>query len=136
ADNIMLVSESAKGLNNRLENLREVLEDNGLRNKSRRIGEDISHRIKAAWMEWKAATRVLCNRNGGSGGIENAKVIPNGVYRVELKVKNIINKMREGWLRWFGHVRRRPQLAPVRRVEALVVDDLRRIGTSRELELD
>ncbi|GJX76077.1 hypothetical protein Tco_0322888 [Tanacetum coccineum] len=39
--------------------------------------------------------------------------------------------LREGRLSWFGHVRRRPQRpqsAPVRRVEALVVDDLRRRG--------
>ncbi|GJY18037.1 hypothetical protein Tco_0389528, partial [Tanacetum coccineum] len=36
--------------------------------------------------------------------------------------------MREGWLRWFGHVKRRPQSTPVRRVGALVVDDLRRRG--------
>nr|GEY54190.1 putative methyltransferase family protein [Tanacetum cinerariifolium] len=36
--------------------------------------------------------------------------------------------MREGRLRWFGHVKRRPQTAPVRRVEALVVVDLRRMG--------
>ncbi|GJZ79728.1 hypothetical protein Tco_0644565 [Tanacetum coccineum] len=55
-------------------------------------------------------------------------MIPNEVYRAELKVETIINRMREGQLRWFGHVRRRPQSAPVRRVEALVVDGLRRRG--------
>ncbi|GKC79766.1 hypothetical protein Tco_1130540, partial [Tanacetum coccineum] len=44
-------------------------------------------------------------------------MILNGVYRAELEVENIIKKMREGRLRWFGHVRRRPQSAPVRRVE-------------------
>ncbi|GJS46894.1 hypothetical protein Tco_0597015 [Tanacetum coccineum] len=55
-------------------------------------------------------------------------MIPNGVYRAELEVETIINKMREGRLRWFGHVRRRPQSAPVRRVEALVVDGMRRRG--------
>ncbi|GJZ65523.1 hypothetical protein Tco_0622219 [Tanacetum coccineum] len=55
-------------------------------------------------------------------------MIPNGVYRAELEVESIINKIREGRLRWFGHVRRRPQLAPVRRVEALVVNGLRRKG--------
>nr|GFC05145.1 E3 ubiquitin-protein ligase KEG [Tanacetum cinerariifolium] len=36
--------------------------------------------------------------------------------------KNIVR------LRWFGHVRRRPKSALVRRVEALVVDGLRRRG--------
>ncbi|GJW79927.1 hypothetical protein Tco_0143902 [Tanacetum coccineum] len=55
-------------------------------------------------------------------------MIPNGVYRAQLKVESIINKTREVRLRWFGHVRRRPQSAPVRRVESLVVDGLRRRG--------
>ncbi|GJY46890.1 hypothetical protein Tco_0435953 [Tanacetum coccineum] len=55
-------------------------------------------------------------------------MIPNRVYRSELKVEIIINKIREGWLRWFGHIRRRPQSTPIRRVEALVVDGLRRRG--------
>jgi hypothetical protein len=51
-------------------------------------------------------------------------MIPNGVFRAKLEVENIISKMREGRLRWFGHVRRRP----VRRVEALVVEGVRRRG--------
>ncbi|GJU11925.1 hypothetical protein Tco_1134321 [Tanacetum coccineum] len=53
-------------------------------------------------------------------------MIPNGVYRAQLEVETIINKMRKGRLRWFGHVRRIPQSALVRIVEALVVDELRR----------
>ncbi|GJR38233.1 ataxia telangiectasia mutated family protein [Tanacetum coccineum] len=139
--------------------------------KSGRIDEDVSYRIKAAWMKMRVATGVLCDRkvplklNGkfyrvairpallyGSEcwpitkalanrmevaelrmlrwtyGRTLSDMIPNGVYRAELEVENIINKMREGRLRWFGHVRRRPQSAPVRRVEALVVDGLRRRG--------
>ncbi|GJW69834.1 hypothetical protein Tco_0126751 [Tanacetum coccineum] len=59
-------------------------------------------------------------------------MIPNRVYRAELEVEPIINKMREGRLRWFGHVRRRPQSASVRRVEALVVDGMRRRGFACE----
>nr|GEU36975.1 ribonuclease H-like domain-containing protein [Tanacetum cinerariifolium] len=55
-------------------------------------------------------------------------IIQNEVYRAELEMESIINKMKEGRLRWFGHVRRRPQSAPVRRVEALVVDGMRRRG--------
>ncbi|GJZ47829.1 hypothetical protein Tco_0601661 [Tanacetum coccineum] len=55
-------------------------------------------------------------------------MIPNGVYRAELEVETIINKMREGRLRWLGHVRRRPQSAPVRRVKVVVVDGSRRRG--------
>ncbi|GKE70956.1 hypothetical protein Tco_1529028, partial [Tanacetum coccineum] len=55
-------------------------------------------------------------------------MIPNGVFRVELGVDSIIDKMREGRLRWFGHVKRRPQTAPVRRVEAMLVEGSRRRG--------
>ncbi|GJT00728.1 NHL repeat-containing protein [Tanacetum coccineum] len=55
-------------------------------------------------------------------------MIPNGVFRVELGVDSIIDKMREGRLRWFGHVKRRPQSAPVRRVEAMAVEGSRRRG--------
>ncbi|GJU04196.1 hypothetical protein Tco_1114534 [Tanacetum coccineum] len=55
-------------------------------------------------------------------------MIPNGVFRTNLQVVTIVNKMREGRLRWFGHVNRRPQSAPVRRVEALIVDGARRRG--------
>nr|GEV44021.1 polyprotein, putative [Tanacetum cinerariifolium] len=62
-------------------------------------------------------------------------MIPNGVFRAELDVDSIIDKMREGRLRWFVHVKRRPQTAPIRRVEALLVDGSRRRGTRGEIEL-
>ncbi|XP_071728780.1 uncharacterized protein [Rutidosis leptorrhynchoides] len=53
-------------------------------------------------------------------------MIPNSVYRKNLKVRSIVDKLREEWLRWFGHVRRRPLNASVRRVDALTVDGVRR----------
>ncbi|GJR04941.1 hypothetical protein Tco_0527925 [Tanacetum coccineum] len=55
-------------------------------------------------------------------------MILNGVFRAELDVDTIIDNMREGRLRWFGHVKRRPQTSSIRRVEALLVDDSRRRG--------
>nr|GEU53212.1 putative cytochrome P450 [Tanacetum cinerariifolium] len=55
-------------------------------------------------------------------------MISNGVFRAELEVESILHKTREGRLRWFGHVKRTPQTAPVRRVKALFVDGLRRRG--------
>nr|GEX95485.1 NADH-ubiquinone oxidoreductase 20.9 kDa subunit [Tanacetum cinerariifolium] len=55
-------------------------------------------------------------------------MIPNEVFRVVIEVETIISKMREGRLRWFGHVRRMPQQAPVRRFEALIVNGKRRRG--------
>ncbi|KAD4385913.1 hypothetical protein E3N88_26082 [Mikania micrantha] len=48
--------------------------------------------------------------------------IRNDVFRERLQVANISEKVREGRLRWFGHVRRRSQLAPVRKVELLMVE--------------
>ncbi|GKC72138.1 hypothetical protein Tco_1118021, partial [Tanacetum coccineum] len=55
-------------------------------------------------------------------------MLPNGVYRAELEVETIINKIRERRLRWFRHARRRLHSAPVRRVKALVVDRSRKRG--------
>nr|GFB70043.1 hypothetical protein [Tanacetum cinerariifolium] len=31
--------------------------------KSRRIDKDVAHRIKAAWLKWRATTRVFCDKN-------------------------------------------------------------------------
>ena len=54
--------------------------------------------------------------------------IPTGVFRDELEVGSILNKLREGRLRWFGHVRRRDQTTPLRRAESIIVDGIRRRG--------
>ncbi|GKC94850.1 ABC transporter I family member 10-like protein [Tanacetum coccineum] len=43
-------------------------------------------------------------------------MIPNGAFQRNLQVGTIVDKMREGRLRWFGHVKRRPQSTPVRKV--------------------
>ncbi|GJY76362.1 hypothetical protein Tco_0481478 [Tanacetum coccineum] len=51
-------------------------------------------------------------------------MIPNGAFRRNLQVATIVNKMREGRLRWFGHVKKRPR--SVRRVESITVDGVRR----------
>nr|GEW06525.1 putative reverse transcriptase, identical [Tanacetum cinerariifolium] len=48
-------------------------------------------------------------------------MIPNGVFRAAIDVDSIVDKMKEGRLRWFGHVKMRPQNASVRRVEAMKV---------------
>ncbi|KAD6119585.1 hypothetical protein E3N88_10856 [Mikania micrantha] len=57
--------------------------------------------------------------------------IRNEVFRERLQVANISNKVREGRLRWFGHVRRRSQSAPVRKVELLIVEGKRGRGRPR-----
>ncbi|GJX44892.1 retrovirus-related pol polyprotein LINE-1 [Tanacetum coccineum] len=145
ADDIVLVAESAEGLNIKLENWREVLEDNDLRVSREKTeylrcdfgdgeithNEEVDIRIGDKILQPKESSRYLGSMLHKSGRIDEdtlLNMIPNGVYRAQLKVETIINKTREGRLRWFGHVRRRPQPTPVRRVEDLVVDGLRRRG--------
>ncbi|XP_074373850.1 uncharacterized protein LOC141714217 [Apium graveolens] len=50
----------------------------------------------------------------------------NGFFMNTLRVAPIAEKVREGQLRWFGHIRRRRVAAPVRGVEDLVVSASRR----------
>ncbi|GJU13452.1 hypothetical protein Tco_1135848 [Tanacetum coccineum] len=96
--------------------------------KSGRIDEDVAHRIKAAWLkvairpsmldglECWPITKALATRmevaelrmQRWTCGKTMLDMIPNGVYRAGLEVEIIINKMREGRLRWYGHARRRP----------------------------
>ena len=52
--------------------------------------------------------------------------IRNEVIRSKIGVASIEDKMRETRLRWFGHVRRRPMDAPVRRCETVECLDYRR----------
>nr|GEW31881.1 retrovirus-related Pol polyprotein LINE-1 [Tanacetum cinerariifolium] len=187
-DDIVLIAESAEGLNNRLESWRKALEDNGLRvsrekteylrcefgkyevihqevdirigdrilqpkesfrylgsviHRSGRIDEDVAYRIIAAirpamlygsecWPITKAQANMMevaeLRMLRWTCGRTMVDMIPNGVFKAVLEVDFIIDKMREGRLRWFGHVKRRPQTAPVKRVEALLVDGVRRMG--------
>nr|GEZ49210.1 hypothetical protein [Tanacetum cinerariifolium] len=109
--------------------------------RSGRIIDDVAYRIRAGlvmmygsecWPITKAqATRVevaelrilrwICGKT-------MIDMIPNGVFRVELDVNSIVNKMRERRLSWFRHVKRRPRNASVRRVEAMEVEGSRRRG--------
>nr|GEX07533.1 integrator complex subunit 11 [Tanacetum cinerariifolium] len=165
-DDTVLVSESAEGLNDKLENWRENISDatsvtvrSPITKKWNMMaeveGRNKSHLYRIVPLKLKGKFYRAAIRHGmlyGSKCWPNTKALanmmdvtelrmlrwtcgktmldmfPNGVYREELEVETIINKMRERRLRWFWHVRRRPQSTPVRRVEALVVDDMRRMG--------
>nr|GEW52548.1 hypothetical protein [Tanacetum cinerariifolium] len=141
-----------------------AIRTSSMMHKSGRIVKDVSHRIKAAWLKWRAATGVLCNRNvplklkgnfidwqldllycmGQSVGLlrvlydTNVPLKLKGkFYKVAIRPSTLYgsecwpitialaNRMEVAELRM---LRRRPQSSPVRRVEALVVDDLRRKG--------
>ncbi|GJT31497.1 retrovirus-related pol polyprotein LINE-1 [Tanacetum coccineum] len=97
--------------------------------------DDVTHCIQAGWLKWRVPlTKVQANRMEvvemrmlrWTCGKTILDMIPNGAFRRNLQVATIVNKMREGRLRWFGHVKRRPQSALVRRVESITVDGVRR----------
>ena len=50
----------------------------------------------------------------------------NEDIRTKIGIASIEEKMRENRLRWFGHVRRRPTDAPVRRVEHINLGQVKR----------
>ncbi|GKA73946.1 retrovirus-related pol polyprotein LINE-1 [Tanacetum coccineum] len=109
------VSQSAKGLDNKLESWKESLEDNGLR--CWRITKALADRVEITelrMLRWTCGKTML-------------DMILNEVFRAILEVEIIIYKMKEGRLRWFGHVKRRLQTTPGRRVKTLLVDGLRRM---------
>ncbi|KAJ0509466.1 hypothetical protein HanIR_Chr11g0529131 [Helianthus annuus] len=54
--------------------------------------------------------------------------IRNNVFRERLEVASISDKIKEGILRWFGHVKRRQSIEPVRVVETLEVEGRRSRG--------
>nr|GEY91002.1 cytochrome P450 [Tanacetum cinerariifolium] len=114
-ERIALVSESTEGLNTRLENWREALEDNGLR----------VNREKTDYLRCDFGN-VEIDHNEEVDICIGDMILQS--KEAELEVETIINKMMEGRLRWFGHVKRKPHSTPVTRVEALVVEGLRRRG--------
>ncbi|GKC39878.1 hypothetical protein Tco_1052262 [Tanacetum coccineum] len=107
---IVLIAESAKGLNNRLERWRKALEDNGLRVSREKteylrcdfgrheIGKDrrdVDHRIRAGWMKWRAAL----------GSVAIMKAQATGWRCREMRILMwICSRQDEGrkGCRWFG----------------------------------
>nr|GEY76645.1 hypothetical protein [Tanacetum cinerariifolium] len=146
ADDIVLIVESAEGLNIRIQKWGEALEDNGLRVSREKtkylrcdfgryevLPQEVDLRIEDRILQPKESFRYLGSVIHRSGRIDEdvahrirVDMIPNGVFRAELDIDSIIDKMREGRLRWFGHVKRRPETAPVKRVEAMLVEGSRR----------
>nr|GEY30214.1 histone-lysine N-methyltransferase EZA1 [Tanacetum cinerariifolium] len=94
--------------------------------RSGRIVDDMAHRIRAALAFRVEVAELRMLR--WTCGKTMVDMISNEVFRAALEVDSIIDKMREGRLRWLEHVNRRPQSALVRRVEAMVVEGTRRRG--------
>ncbi|GKD38477.1 retrovirus-related pol polyprotein LINE-1 [Tanacetum coccineum] len=166
ADDIVLIAESAEGLNNRIEKWREALEDNGLRVSREKseylrcdfgryevLHQEVGIRIGDRILQPKESFRYLGSVIHRSGRIDEdvahvwvairlamlygsecwpiTKAQANKVEVAELRMLRWTcgkTMMEEGRLRWFGHVKRRPETAPVRRVEAMLVEGSRRRG--------
>ncbi|GKA16863.1 hypothetical protein Tco_0696700 [Tanacetum coccineum] len=90
-----------------------------------RMNKTAPNQIQNLQIARRQAQTTFSNKLPDSSMID---MIPNGVFRAEFNVNSIINKMREGRLRWFGHVKRRPETAHVRRAEAMLVEGSRRRG--------
>ncbi|XP_076947528.1 uncharacterized protein LOC143619496 [Bidens hawaiensis] len=96
-----------------------------------KIDSDVAHRVQIVGLSGDTFTKV-----GGSRD-ENVKVdvwetrldrIRNDAVRERLGVTCIPNKIREGRLRWFGHVKRRQMTAHVRLVENITIEGNRGRG--------
>ncbi|XP_071721933.1 uncharacterized protein [Rutidosis leptorrhynchoides] len=61
-----------------------------------------------------------------TSGLTLRDKVRNETIKSELNVAPIDEKIREGRLRWFGHVRRRPREAPVRKGEDIDIGTERR----------
>nr|GEX02779.1 hypothetical protein [Tanacetum cinerariifolium] len=110
ADDIVLIAELAEGLNNKIERWWEALKDNGL------------------WVSREKTKYLICDfdrvtiRPAMLYGSECWPITKAQANRVEVMELRMLR------LRWFRHVRRRPQSAFVKRVEAMLVEGSRRKG--------
>ncbi|GJY27052.1 retrovirus-related pol polyprotein LINE-1 [Tanacetum coccineum] len=151
ADDIVLVSDTPDGLNGRLEQWREMLENKGLRVSREKTeymrcdfnrnendqNEEAVIRIGEHILEPKESFRYLGYVIHKSGRIKDdvthriqaecwplTKVQANRMEVAEMRML----RWTCGRLRWFGNVKRIPQSAPVRRVETIIYDGVRRKG--------
>ncbi|KAE8676336.1 General transcription factor IIE subunit 1 isoform 3 [Hibiscus syriacus] len=117
------------------------------------IDDDVTHRIKAGWLKWRAATGVLCDKKVPlklKGNFYRMAIRPALLYGSECwAIKKDHVRMMEaaemrmlrwtcerGRLRWFGHVLRRQTSDTVRRVESITLDGAIKRGRPRRKWVD
>ncbi|GJU92804.1 cytochrome P450 714C2-like protein [Tanacetum coccineum] len=154
---IVLVSDTPEGLNGRLEQWREGLTGQQREDKipvmrlqhereqlnesfrylgseihkSDRIKDDVTHRIQAGWLKWRAAMGVLCDKNVPlklKGKFYRVAIRPAMLYGSECwpLTKVQANRMEVAEMRMLRWNLWRPQSAPVRRVDSITVKGMRR----------
>ncbi|XP_074362390.1 uncharacterized protein LOC141702639 [Apium graveolens] len=123
-DDIVIIKETRVAVNITLERWRYILESNGLRisrSKTEYLWCNFSNLPIGEGVDVLMADQVLP---------------PKDNFRNKLRVVPIAEKVREGQLCWFGHIRRRRIATPVRRVEDLVVSGSRTRGRPRRTWAD
>ncbi|XP_057535364.1 uncharacterized protein LOC130813543 [Amaranthus tricolor] len=127
ADDIVLAVETKEEANSKLEEWREALEGSVIQSNVE-IDEDVSNRIQAGWLKWRAATGVFIDKKFPSrlkGKFYRVAIRLTLLYgtecwpvkkefREKVGVAPLSAKMRENKLRWFGHVQRKTHDACIR----------------------
>ncbi|KAG5576697.1 hypothetical protein H5410_056831 [Solanum commersonii] len=98
------------------------------------IDDDVTHRIGVAWMKWRNASGVLCDKKipprlkgkflemrmlRWMCGHTRRDKIRNEVIPEKVGVASVVDKPRAR-LRWFGHVKRRSKTRDEERCEGVV----------------
>ncbi|GKD10437.1 retrovirus-related pol polyprotein LINE-1 [Tanacetum coccineum] len=119
-DDIVLVSELAEGLNDRLENWRGALEANGLR-----VSREKTEYLRCDFSNSEIAHNEeveVCIGDKILQPKESFRYLRSMLHKSRRIDEDVAHSIKVAWLK------RRLQSAPVRRVEALVVDGMRRRG--------
>ncbi|KAF3650530.1 Syntaxin-81 [Capsicum annuum] len=152
ADDVVLIDEMRKGVNDELEVWRQTLESKGFRldEVETRLGvlcdKKVPLMLKGKFYRVTVCPAMLYGAECWlvtHSHIQKVKVaemrmlrllcgltrgdkIMNEIIREKMRVALVEDKMREGRQRWFGHVMRRDADAPVCRCERLALDNFRR----------
>ncbi|XP_071722141.1 uncharacterized protein [Rutidosis leptorrhynchoides] len=112
-DDVILIDESREGWRREKSDYYDTARPSG---GTELIKKQQEHKIKVEEM------RML----RWMSGLTLKDKVRNETKRSDLNVAPIDEKIREGRLRWFGHVRRRPREAPVRKGEDIDIGTERR----------
>ena len=94
---------------------------------------EVKKRVQAGWNGWRRVSRVICDRRLPArvkGKVYSSVVRPAMVHGLERM------KMREGRLRWYGHVMRRDQEYIGRRIMEMELPGKRKRGRPKRRFLD
>ncbi|GKE48983.1 hypothetical protein Tco_1480241, partial [Tanacetum coccineum] len=98
ADDIVLLSKLAKGLNNRLENWREALEDNGLK-----VSRKMTEYLRCDFSNIKIAHNEevdICIGDKTLQPKESFRYLRSMMYKSERIDEDVSHRIKTTWLKW------------------------------------